>query len=81
MRKKYKLTGTKNDFGKNELFQTARVYINFIIVNEDMAYLSVGDLESGVQYTVPADELIKDLKNYFRRDVDNMIESYIRREK
>ncbi|MBR6987176.1 MAG: hypothetical protein IKH82_03815 [Clostridiales bacterium] len=80
MRKKYNLTGIKNDFGKNELFQTARVHINFM-VNGNMGYLSVGDLESGVQYTVPADELINDLRNYFRRDIDNMIESYIRREK
>lgn len=68
MRKKYKLTGIKNDLEKNELLRTARVQINFT-VNEDMAYLSVSDLESGVQYTVPANELINDLVDYFMNEI------------
>lgn len=60
LRKVYSTFGFKNDTNemKGEL---AQYKVNITIDNIE-ASLSIGDLSTGIQYTIPFNEILKDIK-------------------
>lgn len=60
LRKAYDTIGLKNDVNemKGEL---AQYRVNITIDNVG-ATLSIGDMNTGIQYTIPFDEILKDIK-------------------
>lgn len=60
MRKVYNILGLKNDTNamKGEI---AQYQVNITIENIG-ATLSIGDINSGIQYSIPFDEMLKDIR-------------------
>ena len=60
MRKVYNILGLKNDTNvmKGEV---AQYQVNITIENIG-ATLSIGDINSGIQYSIPFDEMLKDIR-------------------
>lgn len=61
LRKAYSTFGMKNDVNEMKLGQLVQFQVNITIDNIG-ATLSIGDLESGIQYSIPFDQILKDIK-------------------
>lgn len=60
LRKAYDTIGLKND--TNEMKGEIAQYQVNITIDNIGATLSIGDLNTGIQYTIPFDEILKDIK-------------------
>lgn len=61
LKKAYNTLGLINDINKMKLGQLVQFQVNITIDNIG-ATLSIGDLESGIQYSIPFDQILKDIK-------------------
>ena len=60
LRKVYSTFGMKND--TNEMKGEIAQYQVNITIDNIGATLSIGDMNTGIQYTIPFDEILKDIK-------------------
>lgn len=60
LRKAYNTFGFKND--TNEMKGEIAQYQVNITIDTMGATLSIGDMNTGIQYTIPFDEILKDIK-------------------
>lgn len=61
LKKVYNTLGIINDIDKMKVGQLVQFQVNITIDNVG-ATLSIGDLESGIQYSIPFDQILKDIK-------------------
>lgn len=61
LKKVYNTLGFINDIEKMKVGQLVQFQVNITIDNIG-ATLSIGDLESGIQYSIPFDQMLKDIK-------------------
>lgn len=61
LKKVYNTLGFINDIDKMKVGQLVQFQVNITIDNVG-ATLSIGDLESGIQYSIPFDQILKDIK-------------------
>ena len=61
MRGQYKITGFLNDHNKKKYMQVKDFIVN-LTVDKLGATLSIGDDETGIQYTIPIDGILREIK-------------------
>lgn len=56
------LSGFRNDFNNNEMFKSTKFQINYTSDNHGKT-LSIGDLETNIQFSIPFNDIYKEITN------------------